>query len=78
MHKDAEKYNNPDDFAKYGKLRRQLAKKEKDLPKLKEKAEKSKTQLSEIKEETKEKNEDECELLFEEAKNFDDVPLVPD
>ena len=34
LKKDAEKLNNPDDFAKYGKLRRVLAKKEKERRRL--------------------------------------------
>ena len=45
MQKDAEKLNNPDDFARYGKLRRVLSKKEKELEKLKVKADKSVIEL---------------------------------
>ena len=41
LKKDAEKHNNPDEFAKYGKLRRILSKKEKELEKLKVKADQS-------------------------------------
>ena len=58
-------------------MRRQIMKKEKELPKLKEKADKSKlAPVIPPKEESKE--EDENELLIEEAKNIDDAPLVPD
>jgi len=36
MKEEAEKHNNPEGFAKFGKLRRQISKKEKELPKLKD------------------------------------------
>ena len=85
MKTEAERHNNPDSFAMYGKLRRQLAKKEKELPELKRQAERSRSLLppmSMIKEASRESREadptEECELFFEEAKNFDDPPLVPD
>ena len=87
MKKDAEKLNNPDDFAKYGKLRRVLSKKEKELEKLKAKADASLAGLlspkvlspSKSSEAASKKTEEESELMFEEAKNVkDDPPLVPD
>ena len=87
LKKDAEKLNNPDDFAKYGKLRRVLAKKEKELEKLKVKADQSIVGLlspkvlspSKSSEAGSKKTENESELMFEEAKNVkEDPPLVPD
>ena len=86
MQKEAEKLNNPDDFAKYGKLRRVLSKKEKELEKLKTKADQSVIELLSPKSSAKSlqaeagstKTEDESELMFEEAKNVADPPLVPD
>ena len=87
LKKDAEKLNNPDDFAKYGKLRRVLSKKEKEVEKLKAKADASLAGLlspkvlspSKSSEAASKKTEEESELMFEEAKNVkDDPPLVPD
>ena len=86
MQKDAEKLNNPDDFARYGKLRRVLSKKEKELEKLKAKADQSVLELLSPKSKAKSlqaeanssKTEEESELMFEEAKNVEEPPLVPD
>ena len=41
MKKECVKYENPDDYAKYGKMQRQILKLEKELSKLKEKADQS-------------------------------------
>ena len=77
MKKESEKYNNPDDFAKYGKMQRQLLKREKELKKLKEMADKS--MLDPNAEFITEGGDDDDQLLIEEAKNTeDDPPLVPD
>ena len=38
MKKECVKFNNPDDFAKYGKMQRQITKLEKELKKLKDSA----------------------------------------
>ena len=75
---EAEKHNNPEEFAKFGKLRRQISKKEKDLSKLKEESEKSKL-APQVPEKENTKENEESELLVEEAKNMEDSPpLVPD
>ena len=79
MKTEAEKYNNPEGFSKYGKLRRQLMKKEKELPKLKEIADQSKLAPAKVEKEEKKEEDDGNELLVEEATNVaDDPPLVPD
>ena len=65
LKKESVKYENPDDYAKYGKMQRQILKMEKDLKKLKDEADKSQTREPEPGEE----EEDEQPMLIEEAKN---------
>ena len=79
MKAEAERHNNPDGFAMFGKLNRQIVKKEKTLAELKKKAEKSRTQLPPmeiIKEASRETDRtEESELFFEEEKKTVDSPL---
>ena len=39
MYEEAEKYNNPENFAKWGKINRQISKLEKEVPRLEKEAE---------------------------------------
>ena len=64
MKKEAAQYENPDDFAKYGKMQRQMLKIEKELDKLKVKADQSQSKPLE---------EGEEEVVVEEAKNVEEV-----
>ena len=64
MKKEAAQYENPDAFAKYGKMQRQMLKIEKELDKLKVKADQSQSKPLE---------EGEEEIVIEEAKNVEEV-----
>ena len=66
MKKECVKYENPDEYAKYGKMQRQILKLEKELKKLKEKADQSQLREPEPGEEVKEDDDD---VAVEEAKN---------
>ena len=66
MQKESEKYETPDEYAKYGKMQRQILKLEKELKKLKVLADESQKRPAQPDEE---ESEDEPEPAIEEAKN---------
>jgi len=70
MKKECANYENPENFAKYGKMQRQLVKMEKEVQKLKIKADESQKRpfLEDSKDDT---------MLIEEAKNVEEPTPAP-
>ena len=68
MKKECVKYENPDDYAKYGKMQRQILKLEKELKKLKEAADQSQLREPEPGEEI----EQDEPAIIEEANNAEE------
>ena len=72
MKKEVKQYETPDHYAKFGKMNRQILKMEKELAKLKVLADQSQLTGNSIEDDT------DSQLLVEEEKKVEDVPLVPD